>query len=85
MLLQAPGDNTGSAQNKLFLLPDAEKQYIYTLTALRKPLGDLGGLGGRAHDGLSSLPVEEKAVTWSWCALAMGFLPACRGKGPLMD
>ena len=37
-------------------------------------MGDLGGLGGRAHDGLSSLPVEEKAVTWSWCALAMGFL-----------
>ena len=36
------------------------KSNVYTLTVLRKALGDLGGLGGRARDGLSSLPVEEK-------------------------
>jgi len=54
--LQAPGDNGRPLPSCLFLLPDAEK----TLTALRKALGELGGLGGRAHDGLSSLPVDEK-------------------------
>ena len=36
---------------------------------------------------LFSLPVEEKAVSWTWCALAMGFSPClsrkrlCRGLG----
>ena len=28
-----------------------------------------------ACDGLFPLPVEEKAVSWTWCALAMGFSP----------
>ena len=31
------------------------------------------GLGGNARDGLSPLPVKEKAVSWTWCALAGGF------------
>merc|ERR1711900_97212 len=40
-------------------------------------------------DGLSPLPVEEKAVSWTWAALGVllrwSFPPACRGKGRLMD
>ena len=28
-----------------------------------------------ARDGLSPLPVEEKAVSWTWRALAIGFFP----------
>ena len=34
----------------------------------------------RACGGLFPPPVKEKAVLWTWCALAMGFSPACRGK-----
>ena len=39
-----------------------------------------------ACDGLFPLPVGGKAVSWTWCAIAMGFTPpACRGKGRIMD
>ena len=37
----------------------------------------LGVLGRSARDGLSPLPVKEKAISrWTWCALAMDFPPA---------
>ena len=39
------------------------------------------GLGGNACDGLSPLPVKEKAVSWTWCALAGGF-PRRPGRPP---
>ena len=39
------------------------------------------GLGGSARDGLYPLPVKEKAVSWSWCALAGGF-PRGPGRPP---
>ena len=29
----------------------------------------------RACDGLFLLPIDEKAISWTWCALAMGFSP----------
>ena len=35
-----------------------------------------------ACDGLFPLPVEEKAVSWSWCALAMGFSPCLSERRP---
>ena len=69
VLRQAVGDNaspyrhqaiTGGRFQIAFSSYLTRKSHISTLTALRKALGDLGGLGGRAHDGLSSLPVEEK-------------------------
>jgi len=37
------------------------------------PLDSSAGIGGSARDGLSPLPVKEKAVSWTWCALAGGF------------
>ena len=33
-------------------------------------------------DGLFPLPVEEKAVSWTWCALAMAFPPCLSRKRP---
>ena len=32
--------------------------------------------------GLSPLPVKEKAVSWTWCANAMGFSPCLSKKRP---
>ena len=39
------------------------------------------GLGGSARDGLYPLPVKEKAVSWTWSALAGGF-PRGPGRPP---
>ncbi len=36
----------------------------------------------RACDGLFPLPVEEKAASWAWCALAMAFSPSLSRKRP---
>ena len=35
---------------------------------------------GRVCDGLFPLPVEEKAVSWTWCVLEMGFSPCLSRK-----
>ena len=35
---------------------------------------------GRVCDGLFPLPVEEKAVSWTWCVLAIGFSPCLSRK-----
>ena len=36
----------------------------------------------RVCDGLSPLPVEEKAVSWTWLAFAMAFSPCLSRKRP---
>ena len=36
----------------------------------------------RVRDGLFPLPVEEKAVSWTWCAFAMAFPPCLSRKRP---
>ena len=50
----------------------------------------LQGTSGHRHghawtsDGPFSLPVDEKAVSWTWCALAMSF-PPCLSKKILLS
>ena len=36
----------------------------------------------RACDKLFSLPAKENAISWTWCALAMGFYPCASRKKP---
>ena len=53
-----------------FRFPGQGQHGLFPLPVEKRPSH---GLGGSARDGLSPLPVKEKAVSWTWCALAGGF------------
>ena len=73
------------AQNTLSFLPVEEKSLAVRLRWPCPPA--CRGKGGLvdlvcACDGLSHLPVGEKAVSWTWCMLAMAFSPCLSRKRP---
>ncbi len=66
--LQCPPDNAAQAKKNTFLDRHAENIKLSSFL--------------RACDGLFSLPAKEKTISWTWCALAMGFSPCASKKKP---